>query len=87
MHTIVEAWKADNLRSSKARWLKVAADHNAFFDADEIVRYWYASGDHVAAKLIAYKAPSDIVTACLVDLESVWKLRDGWSGVAGFRPW
>ncbi len=78
MHTIVEAWKADNLRSSKARWLKVAADHNAFFDADEIVRYWYASGDHVAAKLIAYKAPSDIVTACLDDIARWCSSEDGW---------
>jgi hypothetical protein len=73
---IVRNCKHGSTVGSQDRWLKVVGEIDLFFDAGEIYRYWRDTRHHMAAKVIAYKAPPEFVLRVLGDL--IEHCSEGW---------
>ena len=73
---VIESWRSDERKDSSARWIKAAAERPELLDLVEVLNYWQATGDTEAAKLIAYKAPAELVADALPDL--VEMCDEGW---------
>lgn len=73
---VITYWKSGRGRDSQDRWLKAVDRYDQFFDPDDIFRYWQQTHYYAAARLIAYKAPSEFVQEVLDDL--IEHCEEGW---------
>jgi hypothetical protein len=64
-HAIVEAWRDDSRLDSARCWLDAATRDPEQFDPSQLFRYWQATGDRRAARLIANQAPAGFLVGIL----------------------
>jgi hypothetical protein len=66
--TLLDYWRGRGTRGAAARWLKAIADDELLFSIDMVLDYWSRSFDWRAAKLLADRAPSALITQRLPKL-------------------
>lgn len=72
----LDRWIDTGTRSTAARWLTAISGEDLLFDAEAILTYWRRHADWRAAKVLAYKAPPELLASIMPEL--VRNVDEGW---------
>ncbi len=76
--TVIETWRDEGGAEFTNRWLKAVTANPTLLDINQIASFWKSSHDWRAARLIAYKAPPEIISQFLPDIIKYCSVEFGW---------